>query len=144
MHSPIIKRWWNALSSSPSRDWVAAGELYRGPYWSTVLKLRDMAAQRGWRVKLWIASAGFGLVPASARVVSYSATFAPGHADSVQDTEPEGRHASNRKWWTAVSKKRLRGVAKRDLSRVSGIRRDAVVMVLGSPWYIGALADDLR
>ena len=74
--------WWRTLERdrSPTRP---AAELYAGDHWSVIRELPGLGAKDGLTVRLWVASAGYGLVPADAPLRSYAATFTPGHADSV-------------------------------------------------------------
>jgi hypothetical protein len=101
--------------------------LYQGEYWQVV-----RALSAGADAHLWIASAGYGLIPADKRVSSYSATFASGDADSVVQAA-NGRNAS-RTWWTL-----LRGFAAAEPE----IGPSDVVVVIASAAYVHAAGEDL-
>src|SRR5262245_17605691 len=74
---------WRSAINKAAAPRSRADELYQGGYWSVVRELPDLASRMGWSAKLWIASAGYGVVRADKQLVSYSATFASGHEDSV-------------------------------------------------------------
>src|SRR5262249_27347082 len=97
-------RWLTALRDGRG-DAMAAGDLYIGNHWAIVRKLPDLAGAAGWsRVKLWVASAGYGLLDVGTKVVAYSATFGVGHLDSVADAasgQPPLEQA--RRWWQALA-----------------------------------------
>src|SRR5438132_6811991 len=77
-----VSPWWQRLMVHRG-DTLPATDLYAGGHWSVVRRLPEVARTRGLRPTLWVISAGYGLVPANARLHAYSATFAPGHVDSV-------------------------------------------------------------
>ena len=74
--------WRSVLQESTERG-VTAGDLYAGGYWSVVRDLPILAERAGFRPEFFVASAGYGLVPANRPVLGYSATFTAGHPDSV-------------------------------------------------------------
>jgi hypothetical protein len=123
----------------------AARDLYAGPYWSVVRDLPDVAAAAGVEAKLWVASAGYGLVPGDVALHGYSATFRSGVADSVPtriDADPFPKQLTA--WWKALSTWHgpSRGTP-RSLHRLAEKEGDTIV-VLASPRYVQAMADDLR
>src|SRR5438445_13309175 len=75
-------RWWQQLMHEQTET-LPATDLYAGGHWSVVRRLPEVARTRGLHPSLWVISAGYGLVAANARLRPYSATFAPGHPDSV-------------------------------------------------------------
>lgn len=123
----------------------AARDLYAGPYWSVVRDLPNVAATAGLEAKLWVASAGYGLVPGDAVLHGYSATFRSGVADSVpsrMDAHPFPKQLTG--WWKALASWHgpTRGTP-RSLHRLAVIEGEAIV-VLASPRYVQAMEDDLR
>ncbi len=137
------RRWWSAINS-PTLPKHVGLDLYLGPYWSNVLSLVRQAEMFGWTTQLWIISAGYGLVPASAQLSPYQATFAPGHPDSVSSLPGlEGRKASQN-WWQNLSglpspagnhPRTIEGLMARDPS--------AAFLVAASPAYLSAVEPDL-
>jgi hypothetical protein len=89
-----IKRartWIARLADTGSAPQVPASDLYAGEHWSVARRFAEQA-QPGEDIRLWACSAGYGLIPAEARIMPYHATLTPGQADSVP-----GNAAS---WWT--------------------------------------------
>ncbi len=136
-------RWWSALVNDDSAT-LPAAELYIGAHWSIVRGLPSIAQASGLDARLWVASAGYGLVPADAQLHAYAATFSPGHADSVVDDDLNERVTSARAWW-----KRLANVPNppgRSTRTIAGLARStptALLLVVASPRYVVAMEDDL-
>jgi hypothetical protein len=147
MASPFVraKRWWRRLSTH-STEAVPAVELYGGDHWSVARSLPDVAAASGFDAHLWVASAGYGLVPAEAQLRPYSATFAGGHSDSVflAKTEASARSEFTRRWWAHLGEMPgPRREAPRTVTQLVAGFPDAYVLVVGSPDYISAMEEDL-
>ncbi len=136
--SARYEAWRYALVTSDAVR-VEAEELYKGDYWSVVRSLPQVAAAKGWRASLWVASAGYGVVSASRKLVPYSATFARGHLDSI-DRSDGGILSSN--WWRRMT------VGRHALgTSFASLAKDqptATILVLASPAYLSAMAFDLE
>src|SRR4051794_16593732 len=74
-------RWIERIASAGT-DAVPARELYAGEHWDIARNL-PAAASGFVHPMLWVASAGWGLIPADAMIRPYSATFSARHLDSV-------------------------------------------------------------
>src|SRR2546426_3155713 len=134
-------RWWQRLMDHRS-DTLPATNLYAGGHWSVVRRLPEVAQTRGLRPALWVISAGYGLVPASAYLRAYSATFAPGHPDSVSGNASAS--GDRQAWWAALA--RLKGPdPKAPRSITDLVRQDssASVLVVASAHYVDAVEPDL-
>src|ERR1700733_7385623 len=70
-----LERWCQTLREMPVET-ASALDLYSGGFWSVIKELPDVARQRGFAPTLSVASAGYGLASAEARLKPYSATFA--------------------------------------------------------------------
>lgn len=142
--SERAKSWWQQLSRSVA-DSIPASELYGGDHWSIAKALPELGASAGYRCHLWVASAGYGLIPASAPLRPYSATFSSGHADSVSRRVPEMTvDAAAAVWWArlnAFSGPTNRG--PRSIEALTAENRKAAFLVIGSAHYIAAMRDDL-
>ena len=147
MASPFVRaeRWWRRLSTH-STETVPAVDLYGGDHWSVAKSLPAVAAASGFDAYLWVASAGYGLVPAEAQLRPYSATFAAGHSDSVflARTDATARSEFTRRWWAHLGEMPgpRRGAPRTVTQLVKGFP-NACVLVVGSPDYISAMAADL-
>ncbi len=147
MASPFVRaeRWWRRLSTHGSET-VRALDLYGGDHWSVARSLPAVAQASGSEAHLWVASAGYGLVPSDAQVRPYSATFATGHLDSVFHA---GKGATTRcdftrDWWARLGDMPgPLGGAPRTVTALVKRAPHACVMVVGSPDYISAMAADL-
>jgi hypothetical protein len=134
--------WRKALAANTAET-TQASDLYCGDHWSIARALPAVASAGGWNARLWIASAGYGLIPADAQIAPYSATFAPGHADSIVRSDPSTSREQVRTWWS-----RLGSVSGPDpstpgyLSDLAGASPAAMVVV-ASDVYIDAMEDDL-
>lgn len=84
--------WIHQLTTSQAAK-VPADQLYGGEHWQVARALDQHAAASGYAATTWVCSAGYGLVPVTAPLRPYAATFSPGHPDSVGDT------VSIQRWW---------------------------------------------
>src|SRR5262245_56055558 len=134
-------RWWRRLMDDRTAT-LPATALYAGGHWSVVRRLPNVARARGLQPALWVISAGYGLVPASALLHAYSATFAPGHRDSVSR---DGSAAGDRQtWWAELA--RLTGPdrkAPRSIATLVGEDPGCFVLVVASAHYVNAVEADL-
>src|SRR5205823_1092943 len=102
-----VQLWARQRDAAQAAASPAQG-LYSGTYWANVRRLVEGAEDRGYRVSLWIASAGYGLVAGDEPVKPYSATFAPDSEDSVccEGLSREVRVRHLREWWDGLSRHR--------------------------------------
>jgi hypothetical protein len=91
----LARAWAARLVGMSSSPLIAAQDLYAGEHWMIARSLPDQA--RNARVRLWVCSAGYGLIPADAMVHPYAATFS-GRSDRV----PGGSYGA-RQWWDALT-----------------------------------------
>lgn len=139
------ERWWARLLTHNSKA-VSALDLYGGDHWSVAKSLPAVARAKGCDARLWVASAGYGLVPAEAELRPYSATFASGHSDSVFPARvaPGSRLDFVRRWWGHLGDKP--GPTRAVPRTVTALVKDspqAYIIVVGSPDYVSAMASDL-
>jgi hypothetical protein len=118
---------------------TSAEELYQGGYWTIVRALPMVATEMGWRPKLWVASAGYGIVSNTEKLVPYSATFATGHADSVTGAAYDG--PALKKWWHCATSGR--SALGRSVCSIAESDPRSTILVLASPMYLHAMATDL-
>ncbi|WP_247686080.1 hypothetical protein [Micromonospora sp. C31] len=128
---------WIRRLSEPGQPSAAATSLYAGEHWTTA---RQLATSVRVEAQLWVCSAGYGLIPAAARVRPYAATFAMREEDSVGQSSTE-----NRDWWRGLSGwvGPEPGAPRSfyDLARANP--NDTLIAVLSNA-YLRACADDLR
>jgi hypothetical protein len=133
-----------ALSSARG-DSVEAKDLYVGPYWAVVRELPLVAEASRIAASLWVSSAGYGLVPSNAKLHGYSATFRVGESDSVACTaDPYSVAEQVSAWWADLARWNGPTRQPRRLTDLASAEPHAHVMVVASPRYVQAMADDLR
>ena len=94
-----LLNWKKRLRGARSDEHPAA-DVYMGDNWSIARNIPLGALKKGLAVRLWICSAGYGLIRADMPIKSYQATFAPVAADFVG----HGLNAPNvtGRWWAGV------------------------------------------
>jgi hypothetical protein len=142
--SERASRWLERLQNA--RASADARELYGGPYWAGVRRVEDKleAAKRSGRV--WVSSAGYGLISAGTPVSAYNATFARGSDDSVlagigaNDTTD-----ALQEWWAVIAgwAGPHSAAAPRTLTDLLLGDLNSAVLVVAGPNYVRAMADDL-
>ena len=137
--------WGRRLAESDDPS-VSAADLYCGGYWSVVRDLPSAADKAGFTARVFVASAGYGLIPASRMVRGYSATFSTRHADSVirvgetAATPSEVRVA----WWRHVNAgSGWADASPWPITRLAQQHPEASVLVVASPPYLDAMSEDL-
>jgi hypothetical protein len=138
-------RLWIERLRTASGEIVSAETLYGGDHWSVV---RDLAANDlfGYKdVKIWVCSAGYGLIPLDSRIHPYSATFSPGHPDSVfvrRTNAPTSAHAI---WWSELAQwEGPRAGYPRSIAALAQTFPDDLLLVVMSETYLLATAPDLQ
>lgn len=140
--TPEIREWLERLEAEPRTQ--PARTLYQGETWAASLELEQAARHhRGVdNVRLWVASAGYGLVSADEKLTPYAATFSPGAVDFVGGacTGGEGVEAA-RQWWRALTSAPVTG----DLSSLTALAEEAPgdVIMVSSEAYLRACQSDV-
>lgn len=146
---PTVERrfesWLATLQEGVADTPVPVKNLYAGDHWQRGCGLPAIAAQHGGTVRLWVCSAGYGLIPVESRVFPYSATFSRGHPDAVWRPEDGRSHpAAVREWWRLLAT--WRGPdpeAPRSISALTARTDGAPIWVVASPTYLAAMQPDL-
>lgn len=135
-----LKTWKERLSSAPGEKYPAE-DLYMGEHWSVVRDIVSVAGDQGWDVRLWICSAGYGLIRPTARIHSYQVTFASGIRDSVTAWEDNAA----RKWWKGVCSYAIAGErgVPRSLTKLALVYPRTPMLVALSADYLNAVEEDL-
>lgn len=118
----------------------SAAEMYVGEQWSVI---RDFMRETD-QVRLWVCSAGYGLVPGAAELAPYSATFSTDHPDAV--VAPGLPLAvAQRAWWRALSTPTEDHPcgAPYTLERVAREYPGEPLLIAASPVYLRAMREDL-
>jgi hypothetical protein len=120
---------------------IKAIDLYRGNSWSIIRKMYGHP-KYGKNLRLWIVSAGHGLISADTLVAPYAATFSDGHADSVKPMRPQACTTGD--WWKYLVKWRRR--EKHEVASISDIAEkfpDQPLLIAISKEYLSATYDDI-
>jgi hypothetical protein len=138
------RSWWSRLHEHPHPT-LPAESLYAGEHWRVVLELPPLALQARLRPRLWVASAGYGLIPSDAPIRPYSASFSRDDEDSVVPRHPSRpAGALSRQWWMALAREAGPAPGEpRLLHHLARSSPDARILVVASPSYVGALEEDL-
>ena len=112
--------WHESLNASTDR--LAADKLYLGEYWSVV---RNIAKQE--RAKIWIFSAGMGIIPYSAKIPSYSATYSSDSLDSVRKLESKNKD-TNQNWFNLILEKQQFGIGTAELKTI--LNQDTILFAV--------------
>lgn len=132
--------WQEALAMG-AVEAVPAEALYAGDHWQVVRSL-PVSAPVGLAVRVWVCSAGIGLVELGTPVCPYAATFGADHPDAVA---PRGGSFAAGDWWGALGEWRLSGGACRSISEVARCAcgpQDVLLAAL-SEQYLGAVHEDV-
>lgn len=139
-----VSAWVTALRTSDEPA-VRAMDLYVGDHW---LIAKGLATEPppGVFARLWVCSAGYGLINTEREIHAYSATFTAGHADSVATGRGGQSAAVTRAWWSRLARewrRTGRNGGPHSLGDLAEAYPGTPMFVVGSPRYIDALADDL-
>lgn len=134
-----VQTWIRLLEASDDES-VIAGDLYAGEHWKIVRSLAS-GVRDDLSIKVWIVSAGYGLVEYSTRMKPYAATFIRSHVDSV--VSKHATHAAS-DWWAAISEwSPQAGMPRqiRTLAETMG-KGDFILLALSEPYAV-AVANDI-
>ncbi len=139
-----LHTWRERLLSVPA-DRYRADQLYSGDHWAVARGIPSLLSRSGLTIRLWVCSAGYGLISCDSLLKSYQATFAPGSDDYVA-VHAKDRTAAARTWWQGVCTVPLiEGEATpRTLAQLAAAHPRTPMLVALSVDYLDALADDLH
>jgi hypothetical protein len=139
-----VRAWLGRLRSSREES-VPAEAVYAGDSWN-IIRMLSSGGPGAPAVRVWICSAGYGLLSLASEVRPYSATFDGGQTDSVAVNGQGGppREAS-RAWWRLLSEWEGPGPhGPRTIAELADAHPRSPLLVVASEVYLGAVADDLR
>lgn len=141
-----VQHWIRRLTAHRRATAVPADALYCGEHWSVVRSIPSVAKRAGRSPRIWICSAGYGLISPQSRVHSYSATFAANDVNSVTNGSQgrDRRNAANQ-WWTKLAQWRGPGPQSvRSLTKLARKHPNDPLLVVASRDYLLAVEDDLK
>lgn len=121
-----------------------ATEVYAGDHWQVVQAIPRVAADSGLDVRLWVCSAGYGLIRASDPIKPYSITFAARHPDSVMPAVmSETNGSATSVWWSGLSERSASKGGPRSIADLATREPDVPIVVVASESYVRAMMHDL-
>jgi hypothetical protein len=138
---------WRKRLKQTAETKVLASELYAGDHWYVSQQLTSAADSSGLQARLWIASAGYGLIKSTSLIAPYAATFSVGQPDSVNGGLNSG--ASPKKvalaWWAMLGDwvGPSPGTA-RQIWQLASDEPEVPLLVIVSDAYFTAIGDDLK
>lgn len=138
----VARKWIRQLRTA-NAETIPASELYAGDHWQIARSIIEVGRERGLRVKLWVCSAGYGLIRADAPIHPYSATFSRPHPDSVfAAMKLLGKSIGD--WWAELSDwEGPQPGTVRNLADLARNESRTPLMIVASPVYCDAVFDDL-
>lgn len=137
-----VTQWLKLLRKSKAPRHRAV-DLYGGDHWAAVRSLLTGSLFDTVELKIWICSAGYGLITPESEICAYSATFASGQEDSVTQSLSATVDAPA-DWWTALSQwERPSPGSPRSIAQITRRDPDVPVLVAVSEPYLRAIRKDL-
>lgn len=130
-----VDLWRDALQEW-GKERIEAKTLYCGEHWAVSRRIFDAALQRGFHPRLWVISAGHGLIAAEDLVSTYSATFSPYHPDTTDSPDSAAGD-----WWKHLTATSPRTGATQIADLAAGSRDH--LLVICSPEYLRHVEADL-
>lgn len=115
---------------------MEAQDLYQGDHWSVV---RQVISQQDSGIRVWIASAGCGLISPQTHVPSYRATFRSNEIDSVAGDADE-----RRRWWHGLTQLSFETAAPRTVTDLVHTYPTSTMLIAASPDYLTAMSRDME
>ena len=141
-----FSKWTSRIQQSRSTPQPAV-ETYSGGHWSVVRSLNGTFESSQGSARLWIVSAGYGLISPADLIIPYGATFAQGQPDSVSASSDPAPVSSSIAWWRLLAQWRPPTIlpdAPRSVAEVVLRQPQATHLLVLPPDYFRALRDDLR
>ncbi len=140
-----LEQWLHRLTTHgvPSRR---ATDLYAGDHWQVARSIPREGAEGYLDVRLWICSAGYGLIRESDMLKPYSATFTPGYPDSVTTSSSGATNGIVAgEWWSGLCAHRATREAPRTITELAAHeRRVPMVLVASQPYILAMISDVLE
>ncbi len=129
---------WALKLSAEQEDAKPATEVYKGDHWSVIRSIGLIKLPT--KINVWVASAGYGLISPTSKIVPYAATLSPRHEDSVAKNSEE-----RRAWWAGMVEAPPISLPKlpKSLQEVACNFPSSPLVVAASSEYIDAMTDDI-
>lgn len=140
-----VHSWIDNLKQAGA-DVLPASDLYCGEHWAVVKSLASTPLSKTHHVRIWVCSAGYGLVDLHSPLIPYSATFDPNHRDAVAPgIAGSPLTEATQAWWRELGawSGPTPGNPRSITQLVRKWPRSSVIVAL-SPPYLRALAADIE
>lgn len=141
--APLLALDWLERAERSTQK-VLVRDLYAGAGWSHAISAfeaaRNLTGSGGDQSRLFVVSAGLGLVMATDVVTSYEATFAAGANQVADRILEEGSTALRHQlWWASLNSLRVKTTTP-----IAGqMERRRPCVIVGSPVYLSAISNDV-
>jgi hypothetical protein len=95
----VIQSWKKSREESNSQRYLTT-KLYKGVGWKATVDTYNFLSNYD-KTKLYIASAGYGLISHTSKITPYNATFAPRTSNSIDKFTGDKR--ANIEWWDSIN-----------------------------------------
>lgn len=138
---------WKSRIDRCSGEACTARKLYSGDHWAVARSLEQLSGHRH-KFKVWVISAGFGLLGLDQPISAYSATFSTRHPDSVVHpshvTAAALASEDKRLWWNQLTEQEWRRERPISLRQLAAEFPESPLVLAASANYLKAVQDDLR
>jgi len=135
---------WARRRATHDVEVCPAADLYAGDHWQVAQTIPREAVESGREVRLWVCSAGYGLIRASDPVKPYSVTFAARHPDSIMRLATgEANRSAASMWWSGLCERSGSNGGPRSIADLATREPDVPIIVVASEPYVRAMAPDL-
>jgi hypothetical protein len=138
-------RHWIRRLQAASGETVSPEILYGGDHWSVVRELATKYIFAHKDIRIWVCSAGYGLIPLASKIHPYSATFSSGHPDSVCVGSTAEVASAHVQWWEQMTEWAgpIPG-SPRSISALADAFPDDLLLAVMSETYLQATVPDIR
>lgn len=133
-------REWLKLTQSDGEARVSAEKLYAGDHWRVAMGLETLRQAEGLSIRLWVMSAGYGLISPRSEIIPYAATFSARHPDYVSTNGGGGCQA----WWEILTHSGSGTHTPSSLGTLAELYDDTPLVVVASRDYLVATQCDLK
>ena len=145
-------RWISAIEecNEVSENKIDATNLYSGAHWKVAKGLTSKLNSNNWGPKLWILSAGYGLLSEHSKLVSYNASFSTGKEDSIFPKNFKRNHAQASReyrlnWWEKLQNISVgKESDSKSLSELGSKDHKSKFLIACSMPYLQAISLDIK
>ena len=135
---------WTRRRKAHHVEALPATDLYAGDHWQVIRSISQDVAEIGLEVRLWVCSAGYGLIRASEPVKPYSITFAARHPDSaVLMADGASNGSATCMWWSGLCERPASNDYPSSVADLAAREPSLPIVLVASEPYVRAMSLDL-